>query len=300
MTAAVSAGKGTMDKAYNIPMMNQYLDFYNIMTYDYHGGWEDFLGHNAPLYMRPDEANDPLNSIFNVDYSINYWIKQGADKSKMVMGMPFYGRSFEIDGSGKTRIGDKVVDMSPEGFISGERGVLGYNEFCEIYKNHSSEWTIEYDPHYRAPFAYNKTIWIGFDDVKSIACKTSYLKKMGLSGGMIWALETDDFKGHCGQKYPLLTKVYNMLNGGERSSFECQIGPDTTPIVKEPEPVEVDIDMGGTDYVIKCVHQGMMAHPTDTHKYVFCENSAGKWWIHIMDCAPGTRYHSGLLVCIAE
>jgi hypothetical protein len=46
---------------------------------------------------------------------------------------------------------------------------------------------------------------------------------MGLSGGMIWSLETDDFKGHCGNKYILLNKIHDMLNGPEKSSFACDI-----------------------------------------------------------------------------
>ena len=45
---------------------------------------------------------------------------------------------------------------------------------------------------------------------------------------MIWSLENDDFKGHCGPKYPLLNKVHNMINGDEKNSFECLLGPSTT------------------------------------------------------------------------
>jgi chitinase len=47
---------------------------------------------------------------------------------------------------------------------------------------------------------------------------------MGLSGGMIWAMEYDDFKNRCGAgKYPLLNKVHDMLNGNSKDSFECNI-----------------------------------------------------------------------------
>jgi chitinase len=239
LTAAVSAGKPTMDKAYDdIPALNELLDFYNVMTYDYHGGWENHTGHSSPLYHRPDEADHPLNSIFNVNYTINYWLSLGADKKKMVMGMPFYGRAWTINVT-NPGLNVTTVDMSPPGFISGEYGVLGYNEFCEMYKNHTADWTIVYDGYYKAPYAYNKTLFLGFENVRSIACKVSYLKKMGLSGGMVWSLETDDFKGHCGDKYILLHKVHAMLNGAEKSSFQCDIDfPETvtTPAPTTPAP----------------------------------------------------------------
>ena len=37
LTAAVSAGKKTIDKAYDVPVMSETLDFINVMTYDFHG-----------------------------------------------------------------------------------------------------------------------------------------------------------------------------------------------------------------------------------------------------------------------
>lgn len=37
ITAAVSAGKNTIDLAYDVPVMAETLDFFNVMTYDYHG-----------------------------------------------------------------------------------------------------------------------------------------------------------------------------------------------------------------------------------------------------------------------
>ena len=46
------------------------LDFINLMAYDLHGSWEDFLGHNSPLYARSDESAEQKK--FNqVNISIN-------------------------------------------------------------------------------------------------------------------------------------------------------------------------------------------------------------------------------------
>ena len=37
LTSAVSGGYLTIEVAYDIPALSQYLDFFNVMCYDYHG-----------------------------------------------------------------------------------------------------------------------------------------------------------------------------------------------------------------------------------------------------------------------
>jgi GH18 family chitinase len=36
--------------SYDVPEISKYLDFINVMTYDFHGQWERQVGHNSPLY----------------------------------------------------------------------------------------------------------------------------------------------------------------------------------------------------------------------------------------------------------
>lgn len=58
LTAALAAGKSTIETAYDIEELAEELDFIHIMAYDYHGKWDGRTGHNAPLYAREDEPDD--------------------------------------------------------------------------------------------------------------------------------------------------------------------------------------------------------------------------------------------------
>lgn len=42
--------------------------------------------------------------------------------------------------------------------------------------------------------------------------KAQLVRQLGLGGGMVWALDLDDFKGHCGEGvHPLLTELQSVL-----------------------------------------------------------------------------------------
>lgn len=69
---------------------------------------------------------------------------------------------------------------------------------------------------------------------RSIKDKADYVKKMGLGGMMVWSVETDDFKGLCGEKYPLLKQINHELHSGVASS---QPTPET-PVDQEEEQPE--------------------------------------------------------------
>ncbi|CAG2164989.1 unnamed protein product, partial [Oppiella nova] len=241
LTTALSPGKGTIDAALpgnNIEKLNDLIDWANIMTYDYHGGFDDYLGHNAPMYSRPEETEELEKKLnmnyreFNVNYTIHYYLEKGLHKDKMVMGMPLYGRAWSLMDGEHTHLHDLAKGMSPPGRVSNESGVLGFNEasICNLENEHKEDWKITFDYYYKAPYGYTKEIFVGYDNIDSLQCKAAFLKSMGLRGAMIWSLEFDDFRNECGfgHKYPLLTKVYDMINGKEKDVMDCPGGFEPT------------------------------------------------------------------------
>lgn len=93
VSASVSPNKQIIDKSYDVPMMAKYLDWLGVMSYDYHGQWENKTGPVAPLYFHAGDEFDQ----YNVNFTVNYWLSKGVPSRKLVMGLPFYGQSFTLE-----------------------------------------------------------------------------------------------------------------------------------------------------------------------------------------------------------
>ena len=74
LTAAVSAGEGTIAHGYDIAAMSKPLDYVNLMAYDLHGSWEQMTGINAPLFASRHDVS-PLEWYDRTDQ----WIFVMAD-----------------------------------------------------------------------------------------------------------------------------------------------------------------------------------------------------------------------------
>uniref|UniRef100_A0A1B0AV04 chitinase n=1 Tax=Glossina palpalis gambiensis TaxID=67801 RepID=A0A1B0AV04_9MUSC len=176
-------------------------DWIAVMTYDYHGQWDKKTGHVAPMYDYPGNVEN-----FKVNFSINYWLQMGAERKKLIMGMPMYGQSFTL-----AQASDHGLNAPYGGGEAGEttraRGFLSYYEICAYIQKFG--WNVVRDPRGRmGPFAFLRDQWVSFDDAPMIQHKSEYVKAMSLGGAMIWALDLDDFKNVCNcESYPLLKAI---------------------------------------------------------------------------------------------
>ncbi|XP_058130968.1 chitinase-3-like protein 1 [Dasypus novemcinctus] len=208
LSAAVSAGKVNIDQGYNIPQIAQYLDFISLMTYDFQGSWSQSTGHHSPLFKGPEDPSS--NRFSNVDYAVGYMLRLGAPASKLVMGIPTFGKSFTL-ASSKTGIGAPISGPGLPGRFTKEEGTLAYYEICDFLRGA----TVHKLSNQQVPYATKGNQWVGYDDQESVKSKVRYLRQKQLAGAMVWALDLDDFRGSfCGQnmRFPLTSSIRDTLH----------------------------------------------------------------------------------------
>nr|XP_016936961.1 mucin-5AC isoform X6 [Drosophila suzukii] len=205
LTMAVPAGIEYIDKGYDVPKLNKYLDWFNVLTYDFHSSHEPSVNHHAPLYSLEEDSEYNYDTELNIDYSIKYYLKAGADRDKLVLGIPTYGRSYTLINEESTELGAPSEGPGEQGDATREKGYLAYYEICQTLKD-DPEWTVvQPNANVMGPYAYRRNQWVGYDDEAIVRKKAEYVVAQGLGGIMFWAIDNDDFRGTCnGKPYPLI------------------------------------------------------------------------------------------------
>jgi chitinase len=89
-------GAGTEKIAQTEPALySQYMDWVNLMTYDFHGGWETTTNFHAPLYHDPADPSTGVLAKYNTNDAITALVAAGMPKNKILLGVPFYGRGWK-------------------------------------------------------------------------------------------------------------------------------------------------------------------------------------------------------------
>lgn len=174
------------DKAYvdNVEMdeIHKYIDFLNIMTYDFYNGWHHVNGHLANLYPSAHPELD-MNSVVN---AVDMHVNAGFPVEKINLGIPFYGRLW----TGVEAKGDKILFNK-----AGSNGMgIDYINFYQKINNDG--YKRYWDDEAKVPYLWNaeKKEFVSYEDEESIALKVEYMKKRGLAGVMFWEYQADHEK----------------------------------------------------------------------------------------------------------
>ncbi len=177
LTIATGADQTYIDQT-DLGKAHQYLDFINIMCYDFYQGWFYQTGHHANLHASDKEKYGGNNTV----QAIERHMKAGVPASKLVMGIPFYGRQWKKVISNK----DGLYESAGEGGY-----IISYWEILENLK--TNKYQKMYDVSAKASYLWNATdsIFISWETPKDISLKTEYIKETGLGGAMFWEYSLD-------------------------------------------------------------------------------------------------------------
>jgi chitinase len=154
------------------------VDYINVMTYDYHGDWEDVTGHHTNLYVSSCEPQG-----YSVNRTVKMFREAGVPPQKLVIGGALYGYWWK----GVQDKNDGLCRRS-----SGERGEVTYHTIADSLME-QEESKILWDKKAHAPWLWNEQekMFITFDDPRSLADKARYVRKEHLGGIMLWELSGD-------------------------------------------------------------------------------------------------------------
>ena len=73
--------------------------------------------------------------------------------------------------------------------------------------------------------------WVSYDDQDMIRHKSEYVRRMGLGGAMVWALDLDDYAGHyCGEgPYPLMNTIKEVM-APQNQTYDGELAVDLSGI----------------------------------------------------------------------
>ncbi|WP_328750531.1 glycoside hydrolase family 18 chitinase [Streptomyces sp. NBC_00285] len=182
VTAAITAdgtSGGKIDAA-DYGGASQYVDWYNVMTYDYFGAF-DADGPTAPHSPLTSYAGIPIAGFDSAD-AIAKLKSKGVASKKLLLGIGFYGRGWT-----------GVTQAAPGGSATGPAPGT-YEQGIEDYKilktSCPTTGTIA-----GTAYAYCGTNWWSYDTPATIAGKMTWAKNQGLGGAFFWEFSGDTAGG---------------------------------------------------------------------------------------------------------
>lgn len=169
-----------------------YADYINVMSYDYADGSDSMSNHHTNLFTSSKNFDQ-----YSADRSIRAFINAGVPAKKIVIGIAFYGKGWQMrtnDNNGLYRTALKPAHGG--GFTYLKDSIINRKGFTRFW-----------DSTAKAPYLFNDStkVFISYDDEESVKAKCEYVKKYHLGGAMFWEYNDDK------KEYLLKTiaKVFN-------------------------------------------------------------------------------------------
>ncbi|KAL8642035.1 MAG: hypothetical protein Q9228_001229 [Teloschistes exilis] len=175
ITSALPCGTWAL-KFIDLGKAASYMDFINLMAYDFAGPWTKLSGFQAQLYAPP---NAPADMSISGQSTVQYMISKKVPAKKIVLGIPAYGHSF---------LGVSFINQTYKG-SGGQDGTFEYNQLPRPGTKEQVDR--------QAVAAYcvgGDGGLVTYDNAETVKMKAQYVKKEKLGGLFYWT-GPGDMKG---------------------------------------------------------------------------------------------------------
>lgn len=157
--------------------MAEVLDYVCLMTYDLKCGFHALSGHHTALYS---STGDIFKN--SCDQALRLFENAGFPKEKLLMGAAFYSRKWND-------VPDRYHGFLQLAKTGGGYGP-NYDKLEEEYINKNG-YVRYWDDEAKAPFLFNGSTFISYDDAESLTHKCEYVKREGIGGIFYWCHSGD-------------------------------------------------------------------------------------------------------------
>ncbi|OAF98482.1 uncharacterized protein CC84DRAFT_1075110, partial [Paraphaeosphaeria sporulosa] len=218
-------------KGFDIKRLEEHVDWFNVMTYDIHGLWDQGNIWTGP-YLKGH------TNITEIEDGLDLLWRNHISPDKVVMGYGFYGRGFTMtDVSCSTPPSCTFDGPGFAGDCTNEPGILSYNGKSSItplyFFTDVSMLRVHYDEASSVKYmVYGSNQWISYDDAESFERKKKYMFSRCLKGLMIWELgldtaNNDALVGLFGEEAVKAGKRDTSLNPEERDKLAFDLSAFT-------------------------------------------------------------------------
>ncbi len=188
-------------QGFNWTRLNAVLNYMDMMTYDYNGGWSNKAGHNAPLYDYPGMEYQG----FSIEWYRTRACKNlGVNMSKVTLGAPFYGRGVVCSGTARCErrycktcgnCSTRWILFKPAPTIPTGKKTCGMvrrlTDYIQQATGSGSGWTEHWDDNAKVPYKVKGNYFLSYDNERSIEAKAQFIKDQGLAGVILWQVYGD-------------------------------------------------------------------------------------------------------------
>jgi len=196
------------NQMYDIELLEEHIDLFFIMGYDYYWNGSSQAGPVDPLYSMTGSYN------YNLSRTISYYQSAGMPLDKMVLGLPYYARQWETQSNTvpSSTIGNGValtyfnVRNNSNGYYGPANRLWEDNSFSQYYAFNSGGWYHCFSP-----------------SARSLSQRYDIVNLRKLAGVGVWALGYDN--GY--------TELWDLI---ESKLTDCMSMPDNDTIFDSGGP----------------------------------------------------------------